>query len=113
MTLTVILKKYISTEFFTTRFNDWKHINRLHEHENSESNRNASLSAASFKTNNARVNYRFLVQIDKEKVYWRALLKRVVAVVKFLCEGSGERFAGGNEVFGLRKTEIFWDYLNY
>ena len=28
---------------FTSGFNDWKHINRLHEHENSESHRNASL----------------------------------------------------------------------
>jgi len=52
---------------FTTGFNDWKHINRLHEHENSESHRNASLSAASFKTKNARVDRSFLVQIDKEK----------------------------------------------
>ena len=38
---------------FTSGFNDWKHINRLHEHENSESQRIASLSAASFKTKNA------------------------------------------------------------
>ena len=52
---------------FTSGFNDWKHINRLHEHENSESHRNASLSVASFKTKNARVDYSFLVQIDKKK----------------------------------------------
>ena len=32
---------------FTSGFNDWKHINRLHEHENCQSHRNASLSAAS------------------------------------------------------------------
>ena len=54
---------------FTCGFNDWKHINRLHEHENRESHRNASLFAASFKTKTARVHYSFLVQIDKEKVY--------------------------------------------
>ena len=35
---------------FTYGFNDWKHTNRLHEQENSESQRNASQSAASFKT---------------------------------------------------------------
>ena len=38
---------------FTSGFNDWQHINRLHEYENSESHRNASLSAVSFKTKNA------------------------------------------------------------
>ena len=97
---------------FTSGFNDWKHINRLHEHENSKSHRNASLSAASFKTKNARVDYSFLVQIDKEKVYWRAVFKKVVAVVKFLCE-KGLPLRGGNEVFGSPQKEIFWDYLNY
>ena len=97
---------------FTSGFNDWKHINWLHEHENSESHRNASLSAASFKTKNARVDYSFLVQIDKEKVYWRAVLKRVVTVVKFLCE----RYLplhGEMKYLDLFKTEIFRDYLNY
>ena len=83
---------------FTNGFNDWKHINRLHEHENSEWHRAASLSA-SFKTKNARVDRSLLEQIDKEKAYWRAVLKRVVAVVKFLCE-RGLPFRGENEVFG-------------
>ena len=52
---------------FTSGFNNWKHINRLHEHEDSESHKNASQSAASFKTENARVDHSFLVQIDKKK----------------------------------------------
>ena len=45
------------------------------------------------------MDHSFLVQIDKEKVYWRAVLKRVVAVVKFLCE-KDLPFRGENEVFG-------------
>ena len=53
---------------FPSGFNDWKHIYWMHEHKNSESHRNASLSFASFKTKNAQVNHSFLVQIDKEKV---------------------------------------------
>ena len=80
---------------FTSGFNDWKHINRLHEHENNKSHRNASLPAASFKTKNARVDLSLLVQIDKEKEYKRAGLKRDVAVVKFLCE-RGLPLHGGN-----------------
>ena len=84
---------------FASGFNDWKHINRLHEHENTESHRNASLSAASFKTKNTQVDHSFLVQIDKEKVYWRAVLKRVVAIVKILFD-RGLPLRGENEVFG-------------
>ena len=91
---------------FISGFNDWKHINRLHEHKTSESHRNASLSAASFKTKNARVDDSFLEQIDKEKVYWRAVLKRVVAVVKFLFE-RGLPLRGGNEVFGSPQNGSF------
>ena len=33
---------------FSGGFNDWKHITRLHEYENSVSHRNVSLSAVSF-----------------------------------------------------------------
>ena len=95
---------------FTSEFNDWKHTNRLHEHENSESHRNASLAAASFKTKNARVNHSLLVQIDKEKVYWRAMLKRVVTVVKFLCE-RGLPLRGVNEVFGSPQNGNFLGLL--
>ena len=95
---------------FTGGFNEWKHINRLQEHENSESHRNACLSAASFKTKNARVDYSFLVQIDKEKVYWRAVLKRVVALVKFLCE-RGLPLRGGNKVFGSPQNGNFLGLL--
>ena len=91
---------------FTSGFNDWKHINRLYEHENSESHSNASLSAASFKIKNARVDYSFLVQIDKEKMYWRAVLKKVVTVVKFLCERSLP-LRGKNEVFGFPQNGNF------
>ena len=94
---------------FTGEFNEWKHINRLLKRENSESHWNACLSAASFKTQNARVDDSFFVQIGKEKVYWRAVLKRVVAVVRFLCK-RGLPFRGGNEYLDLLKTEIFWDY---
>ena len=95
---------------FTGGFNDWKHINRLHEHENSDPHRNASLSAASFKTKNARVDQSFLVQIDKEKVYWRVVLKSIVAVFKFLCE-RGLLLRGGNEVFGSPQNGNFLGLL--
>ena len=95
---------------FTSGFNDWKHISRLHEYENSESHRNASLSAASFKTKNARVDDSFLVQIDKETVYWKAGIKTVVVVVKFLCE-RGLPLRGGNEVFGSPRNGNFLGLL--
>ena len=91
---------------FTSGFNDWKHINQLHEYENSESYRNVSLFAVSFITKNAPVDYSLLVQFDKEKVYCTAVLKRVVAVVEFLCE-RGLPLRGGNEVFGSPQNRNF------
>ena len=94
---------------FISRFNDWKHINRLCEQENSESQRNASPSAASFKTKNAGVDHSLLVQIE-EKVCWRAMLKRAVAVVKFLCE-RGLPLRWGNEVFGSPQNGNFLGLL--
>ena len=48
--------------------------------------------------------------IDKEKVYWRAVSKRVVAVVKFLCE-KGLPLRGGNEIFGSPQNENFVELL--
>ena len=50
------------------------------------------------------------MQIDKEKVYWRAVLKRVVAVVKFLCE-RGLPLRGRNEVFGSPQNGNFLGLL--
>ena len=52
----------------------------------------------------------FLVQIDKEKVYCRAVLKRVVAVVKFLCERDSP-LRGGNKVFGFPQNGNFLGLL--
>ena len=46
------------------------------------------------------------MQVDKEKVYWRAVLKKVVAVVNFLCK-KGLPLRGGNEVFGFSHNGIF------
>ena len=56
------------------------------------------------------MDHSFLVLIDKEKVYWRAVSKRVVAVVKFLCE-KGLPLRGGNEIFGSPQNENFVELL--
>ena len=93
---------------FTSGFNDWKHINQLHEMKTAS--HTGMLSAVSFETKNARVDYSFLVQIDKEKVHWRAVLKRVVVVVKFLCK-RGLPLRGRNEVFGSPQNGNFLGLL--
>ena len=56
------------------------------------------------------MDHSYLVQIDKEKVYWIAVLKRVVTVVKFLCE-RGLPLRGGNEVFGSFQNGNFLGLL--
>ena len=95
---------------FTSEFDNRKHINRLHEHKNSDSHTNTSLSAAFFKIENARVDDSLLVQIDKEKVYCRALFKRVVVIVEFLCE-RGLPLHVGNEVFRSFQNKNFLGLL--
>ena len=56
------------------------------------------------------MDYSFLVQIYKEKVYRKAVLKRVVAVFKFLYE-RGLPLRGGNEVFGSPQNGDFLGLL--
>ena len=52
-----------------------------------------------------------MVEIDKEKVYWRAVLKRVVVVVKLLCE-RGLPLRGRNEVFRSPQNGNFLGLLD-
>ena len=50
------------------------------------------------------------MQFDKEKAYWRAVTKRVVAVVKFLCKRDLP-LRGGNEVYGSHQNGNFLGLL--
>ena len=95
---------------FTSGFNDWKHINWVHEHETASRTEMLVYRLLLSRLRMHEVDYSFLVQIDKEKVYRRTVSKRVVAVVKFLCE-RGLPLRGVNEVFGSPQNGNFLELL--
>lgn len=80
-------------------FDAWDHINRLSDHEQSFDHRQA-LVQYSIRVANKETLDRVLVdEIEKEKNYWREVLKRVVSTVKFLAS-RGLAFRGSDEKFG-------------
>lgn len=89
------------SSFSKSGFHDWKHVDELIlSHENSIEHRNAVSSWLTCQNNKFRVDKSLLNHMRTETNYWIDVLKRVVAVVKFLCERSLS-FRGDNEAFGV------------
>lgn len=87
------------SSFSTTGFSDWKHsFARAGEHEVSQPHRNAVLVWLA-RTQARRIDNELLEQCKEEESYWREVLQRVVAVIKFLSE-RGLSFRGSEEIFG-------------
>lgn len=84
---------------FVHGFSDWKHSERIGEHERSEEHRACMLALHSRSKNTGRVDSDLVKQIDAERQYWREVLKRVVAVIQFLGE-RGLAFRGDDERLG-------------
>ena len=85
---------------FSSGLNDRKHINRLHEHENAS---HTGMVVYLLLLSRLRMHEWIAswCRLIKKKCTgnWRAVLKRVMAVVKLLCE-RGLPLRGGYEVFG-------------
>jgi len=87
-------------------FDAWDHINRLSDHEQSSDHRQA-LAQYSIRVANKETLDRVLVdELEKEKNYWREVLKRVVSTVKFLA-ARGLAFRGSDEKFGSQNNGNF------
>ena len=92
-------------------FHDWKNgYTRIAEHENSCEHRKAMLSMVARANEKGRVDSQLLVQFNQQRQYWRELLKRVVEVVRFLCERALP-FRGENETFGSARNGNFLGIL--
>ena len=96
--------KLFSTElgssFTTGGFNDWKNASaRLMAHERSGAHISAIGKMNNLKNDKARIDAGLLVQYNTECAYWRAVLERVVEVIKFLAE-RGLPFRGDDELIG-------------
>lgn len=72
---------------------------RIKTHEQSASHRDCILTSCIRQTENARVDQGLEQQVQEEKRYWINILRRVVAVVKFLAQ-RGMPFRGNDELLG-------------
>jgi len=80
-------------------FCDWKHPNRLCEHETSKEHVQAVVELASIAKNTGRIDCELEKQAKQAETYWRKVLERVVSVLKFICE-RGLAIRGDNETIG-------------
>lgn len=88
-------------------FNDWKNAHdRLNAHEISLDHRNCTMKYSTRSNLLKRVDAKLALQLNEEILYWRSVLKRVVAVVKMLST-RGLAFRGKNETFGSPQNGIF------
>lgn len=81
-------------------FKDWKHANeRVLEHESSFAHKQCVLDLKQRANVLGRIDHALVVQLEEEILYWRNVLKRVIAAVKCLAS-RGLPFRGNTEVFG-------------
>lgn len=81
-------------------FDDWYHASaRLGEHEQSKHHVEAVLECARRAEELGSIEHDLAKQISTVVTYWRNALKRIVSVIKFICE-RGLAFRGSNETFG-------------
>lgn len=85
-------------------YKDWKHIsNLLMEHENSLQHRQCMINYVARMKTTGRIDSELLSQYNTEVNYWKNVLKRIVAVVKFLAS-RGLAFRGDNETLGSQNN---------
>ncbi|XP_070407799.1 uncharacterized protein [Nothobranchius furzeri] len=78
---------------FISGFCDWKHPERVSDHEKSPEHRQNMLSLLHRSKYACRVDASLARQCESEQQYWKEVLRRVGAVVKFL-GARGQRTAG-------------------
>ena len=92
-------------------FSDWKHASeRIPEHERGILHRNAMLTWVSRQQTSGIIDSQLSNQFESERQYWRNVLRRLVAVIKFISE---RRLAlrGANEVFASSQNGNYMGML--
>ena len=88
-----------SSAFTHSGYSDWKHsVEQVEMHKAGQSHRNATLTWLA-RTQVRGIDAELLDQFRDEASYWREVLMRIVAVIKFLSE-RGLAFRGDNEILG-------------
>nr|XP_047139188.1 zinc finger MYM-type protein 1-like [Hydra vulgaris] len=87
------------TQLGDAGFNDWKNGHLvIFRHENSLAHKNNTLSFITLQSDVGRIDTQLATQVTDEMNYWKAVLHRVVEVIKFL-GAKGLSFRGDNEQF--------------
>lgn len=92
-----VLSTNCASAITTTGYSDWKHPERIREHEDSEAHKTCVLSLIRRTHHLGTVDASLGRQIEAEGRYWKEVLRRVVAVIKFLCV-RGLAFRGEDEL---------------
>lgn len=92
---------------------DWKNImQKLSEHENSSEHMSSIRSLVSRSKEVGRVDSSLIRNIDSERQYWREVLKRVVATIKFLASNA-LAFRGKNQKFNKEDSGNYIGALKF
>lgn len=92
-------------------FKDWKHgDSSLRQHEDSKSHKTNATTLALRRRLFGKIDQHIEEMRSTEGSYWKSLLLRVVAVIKFLCE-RGLPLRGDNELIGSPKNGNFLGIL--
>lgn len=101
-----LLSNASDTQLTKEGFYDWKHPNRLCEHETSKEHVQAVVEIASIAKNTGRIDSELEKQAKQAETYWKKVLERVVSVLKFICE-RGLAIRGDNEIIGSPRNGNF------
>lgn len=88
-----------SGQFSRDGFDDWKHSERIGEHETSKDHCQAAYAFAKRSEELRTIHSELQIQIVKEGNYWRQILKRILSVIRFL-SSRGLPLRGQNEHLG-------------
>ena len=92
---------------FITGYCDRKHSNeRIRSHESSASHMQNDVQFNILSKEVGRIDNDLARQMKYSVEYWRAVLRRVISVVKFLCK-RGLGFRGDDEIIGSDTNRIF------
>lgn len=88
-----------ATNAFVDGFCDWKHPHRISEHERSPVHMSNMLTLMQRMSGSGAIDSALIKQTSDAREYWKDVLRRVVAVIKFLGE-RGLAFRGNDELIG-------------
>ena len=89
--------------FASNSFNDWKHLNLISEHECGPEHTTCMIMYAQRQNDSGCMESELLKEFYQDQQYWKKVLQRIVAVIKFLAS-RGLAFRGDNQTLGSNQN---------